>query len=89
MKLTEKSVAKLTTTGKESIVWDDAMPGFGVRVKPGGGKSYVVQYRHGKVSKRMTIGSCSVFKLEQARERARKLLSAAKDGGDPATERRH
>src|SRR6266568_4990662 len=87
MKLTEKAVGKLTAAGKEMVVWDDAMPGFGVRVKPAGAKSYVVQYRRGTVSKRMTIGSCAVFRLEDARERARKLLSAAKDGGDPATDR--
>src|SRR5947208_1719793 len=87
MKLTEKAVGGLTTAAKEIVVWDDAMPGFGVRVKPTGAKSYVVQYRHGTVSKRMTIGSCALFKLEAARERARKLLSAAKDGADPSADR--
>ena len=71
MRLTEKAVGRLTASAKETVVWDDAMPGFGVRVKPAGGKSYVVQYRHGTVSKRMTIGSCTLFKLEAARERAR------------------
>jgi integrase len=67
--------------------WDDAMPGFGVRVKPSGVKSYIIQYRRGSISKRMTIGSCALFRLEQARERARRLLSAAKDGEDPAAKR--
>jgi integrase len=87
MRLTEKSVARITPGDRDVFEWDDAMPGFGVRVKPSGAKSYIIQYRRGAVSKRMTIGSCALFRLEQARERARRLLSAAKDGGDPAAER--
>jgi len=35
----------------------------------------------------MTIGACSLYRLEQARERARRLLTAAKDGADPAADR--
>jgi integrase len=87
MRLTEKSVARITPGDRDVFAWDDAMPGFGVRVKPSGVKSYIIQYRRGAVSKRMTIGSCSLFRLEQARDRARRLLSVAKDGGDPASER--
>ena len=87
MRLTEKSVARIGPGDRDVFAWDDAMPGFGVRVKPSGVKSYIIQYRRGAVSKRMTIGSCSLFRLEQARDRARRLLSVAKDGGDPASER--
>jgi integrase len=87
MHLTEKSVAGLAPGERDIIVWDERLAGFGVRVKPSGAKSYVVQYRCGTVSRRMTIGSTAVFKLEQARERARKALAAAKDGKDPAAER--
>jgi integrase len=87
MRLTEKSVARITPGDRDVFEWDDAMPGFGVRVKPSGAKSYIIQYRQGAVSKRMTIGSSVLFRLEQARERARRLLSAAKEGGDPAAER--
>jgi integrase len=87
MRLTEKSVARIAPGDRDVFEWDDAMPGFGVRVKPSGSKSYIIQYRRGAVSKRMTIGSCALFRLEQARERARRFLLAAKDGGDPAAER--
>jgi Arm DNA-binding domain len=71
MRLTEKTVARITPGDRDVFEWDDAMPGFGVRVKPSGVKSYIIQYRRGAVSKRMTIGSCALFRLEQARERAR------------------
>jgi len=87
MRLTEKLVARITPGEHDVFEWDDAMPGFGVRVKPSGVKSYIIQYRRGSISKRMTIGSCALFRLEQARERARRLLSAAKDGEDPAAKR--
>ena len=87
MRLTEKSVARITPRERDVFEWDDALPGFGVRVKPSGVKSYMIQYRRGAISKRMTIGSCALFRLEQARDRGRRFLSAAKDSEDPAAER--
>lgn len=90
MKLTEKVVAGLTaeTLGGRQIEWDDALPCFGVRVKPSGHKSYVIQYRtSGGTSRRHTIGPTAVLRLEEARERARKLLVQVRDGADPAKAR--
>lgn len=87
MRFTEKSVARIMPGDRDVFEWDDAMPGFGLRVKPSGAKSYIIQYRRGAVSKRMTIGSSALLRLEQARERARRFLLAAKDGRDPAVER--
>ena len=87
MRLTERAVARIAAGDRDVFIWDDALPGFGVRVKPSGAKSYIIQYRRGTVSRRMTIGACSLYRLEQARERARRLLTAAKDGADPAADR--
>ena len=85
MRLTEKLIAALATTGRDRFEWDDALPGFGVRVKPSGAKSYLIQYRNRTgETRRMTLGACSVFKLEAAREWGRKNLSAARLGDDPA-----
>jgi hypothetical protein len=33
-KLTKRTVDALATTGKDYFVWDDDIPGFGVRVLP-------------------------------------------------------
>ena len=44
-KLTKSVVESLAPVGKEIVVWDTELPGFGIRVKTGGVRSYVVQYR--------------------------------------------
>ncbi|MDP6351337.1 MAG: Arm DNA-binding domain-containing protein, partial [Alphaproteobacteria bacterium] len=59
MKFTQRSIEALTSDGKDLLMWDDTTPGFGVRVKPSGHKSYLVQYRKGATSRRITIGPCS------------------------------
>jgi Arm DNA-binding domain len=46
-KLTKRTVDALTVTGKDYLVWDDEIPGFGVRILPSGRKGYVVQYKVG------------------------------------------
>lgn len=49
MRLTKANVARLTIPeGKtESIVFDDAMAGFGVRLRAGGKRTWIAQYRLG------------------------------------------
>lgn len=58
MKLTTDSVATLTLPpGKsEYFEWDDAMPGFGVRVR-GNTKRWTVQYRVGKQQRRRALAT--------------------------------
>jgi integrase len=89
MKLTQTAVAKLTLPhGKsDAIIFDDELPRFGVRLREGGSRKYVVQYRLAGVERRLTIGPTATLTLEEARRRARKLLVAVDDGRDPQTEK--
>lgn len=86
MKLSKSVVEKLGTDDRENVFWDDALHGFGVRVKPNGTKSYIVQYRNritGR-SRRQTIGQVGpLLSFANARKEAMRLLSEAAQGGDP------
>jgi hypothetical protein len=42
-KLSKTVVEKLDPAAKESVIWDEALPGFGIRVKPSGVRSYLVK----------------------------------------------
>lgn len=86
MKLTKTRVEALKSETKDYFVWDDEIPGFGVRVMPSGRKSYLVQYRQGGRTRRVTIAAHGVLTAEEARKRARALLGNVAEGGNPAEE---
>jgi len=86
--LTKRSVEAARANGADAWLWDDDLPGFGVRVFPSGVKSYLIQYRAKGRTRRATLGTHGVLTAEQARARARRLLLAVKDGADPAEEKR-
>lgn len=44
-KLTKKVVEGLKPRNHDYRTWDDKIPGFGVRVKPSGARSYFISYR--------------------------------------------
>jgi hypothetical protein len=46
-RITKRTVDALKPKAGEFTIWDDAVSGFGVRVRPTGTKSYVVVYRAG------------------------------------------
>jgi|SRR5262245_52087723 len=78
MKLDKKAIARLALpTGKtDFIVFDELLPGFGLRLRGAGGqvrKSWVVQYRRAGRSRRLLLGSAEVLSAEQARAAAKKL----------------
>ena len=89
MRLTQTNIAKLTLPhGKsDAIIFDDELPRFGVRLREGGSRKYIIQYRLAGVERRLTIGPTATLTLEEARRRGRKLLVAVDDGHDPQTEK--
>lgn len=86
-KLTKRIVDAAEIRATEYFIWDDDIPGFGLRVLPSRRKSYIVQYRAGRRSRRMSLGLSTVLTCEQARTRAIAIVAAAKNGEDPAAKR--
>jgi integrase len=90
-RITKRVVDCLEARSREFTVWDAQMPGFGVRVRPTGAKSYVVVYRAGAGRlapvRRYTIGRTGKLTPEAARSRAKALLGEVANGRDPACEK--
>jgi integrase len=88
-KLTKRIVdAAKPTSDREVFRWDAELRGFGLRVKPTGVKSYIIQYRtRTGISRRMTIGQHGVLTAEEARREAKVQLGRAAKGDDPAADK--
>ncbi len=86
-KLTKRFVEAVEPEAKGQAIWDDELPGFGLRVYPSGKRSYIVQYRARGRSRRYTIGLHGVWTPETARREAKALLGHVARGNDPAEER--
>lgn len=87
-KLTKRTVDNTEIRISDYVLWDDELPGFGLRVFASGKRSYVVQYRASGRSRRYTIGLHGVWTPEEARREAKVLLGQVARGGNPAEERK-
>jgi integrase len=93
MPLTAKAISalQLLPGQNDKIYFDDAMPGFGYRLRRSGGeikRSWVVQYRRGGATRRILLGNATVLSAAQARDQAKKVLGRVAIGEDPQAERR-
>ena len=69
---------------KDAILFDKALPGFGLRIHPSGRKVWIVQARIEGRSRRIVIARHGEIELAEARRRARDMLTRIRAGGNPA-----
>jgi integrase len=86
-KLNKRVVDAAEFREKDYVIWDDDLPGFGLRVFASGKCSYVIQYRSAGRSRRYTIGLHGVWTPELARKEAKIQLGRVAQGDNPAEER--
>lgn len=86
-KITKRTVDTAQSRDRDYVIWDDELPGFGLRVFASGKRSYVIQYRARGRSRRYTIGVHGVWTPETARREAKAQLGRVAQGDNPAEER--
>jgi len=82
MKLTSDAVRAIAPVPPktEIVVFDDDLPGFGVRARLSGWKVFIVQYSIGNRQRRISLGSVDEVNVDQARQMAKEILTAARMG---------
>jgi integrase len=89
VKLSNASVAglKLPEGKSELLVFDDTLPGFGVRLRAGGKRSWIAQYRIGHQQRRLSLGTAEAVDAAEARKRAKASFARVQLGQDPQAEK--
>ncbi|WP_339691809.1 tyrosine-type recombinase/integrase [uncultured Parasphingorhabdus sp.] len=87
-KLTKRMIEGLKIKDKDYFVWESELSGFGVRVFPTGRIKFVLQYRHGRTSRRMSLGQYGALTVDQARGLAIENLAKIRNDIDPLQEKR-
>ena len=87
-RLTDAAIARLRTREREYTVWDSAVSGLGVRVRPTGGKSYVLLLQSPGGSRRVSLGPVSTKGIDDVRRECLARLAAGEPAG-PGDGKRH
>jgi integrase len=91
MRLTDAIAATLQLPpGKaDALFWDDAVPGFGIRIRASGVRTWVFQYKAGGyATRRLTIGRLGAVRAARAREIAGEYHAQVRLGRNPSAEKR-
>ena len=82
-KLTDAAIARLRPRAREYAVWDGTLPGLGVRVRPTGGKTYVLLEEIGGRTKRVSLGPVSTMTVAEARRACHERRARPEAVGSP------
>ena len=85
VKLSKRTIDRLTVDRASVVFWDSELPGFGIRVHATGRKLFVAQARTpGGLPKRATVGRYEDIDAEEARLKAAAMIDRIRRGRDPA-----
>ena len=84
IRLTDGGIARLRPREREYTVWDKSMHGLGVRVRPSGGKTYVLVRKEAGLHRRFSLGPATLKSIAEVR----RGLQEAKPSGKPARKTR-
>lgn len=89
MKFSQANVRKLAApAGKADItIWDDALPGFGIRFRNGGGGVFVIQYFVNGAQAKLGLGKVAQVALDDAQAEARQHFATVAKKVDPRVAR--
>ena len=81
MRLTDAAIARLRPEGREFTVWDTRTPGLGVRVRPTGGKSFILLHKTDGRSRRISLGAAASRSVDAVRQRCHALIAEGASEG--------
>jgi integrase len=89
-KLTKRVIDLVRASpGRDQFLWCGEVRGFGIRIKPSGAATFVIQYKTArKQTRRMALGPYGTLTVDQARALAKTQLVRVLDGNDPSQERK-
>jgi integrase len=89
IKFTQTNVktCKATPGKSDETIWDDAMPGFGIRFRNGGPGTFVIQYSLNGKQAKIGLGKVSKVTLEAAQTDAKQHFAMIARKVDPLLER--
>jgi integrase len=85
MRLTAATIKTLTLPEgvTDKIFFDDELPRFGVRVRAGGSRTWLVQYAIGGKERKLPLGRVTALDPSKARSLAKDVLARVRLGEDP------
>jgi integrase len=89
VKLTVDAVRslKLPAGKREYTFFDEKLKGFGLRLREGGSRTFVFQYKIGAKHRRMVLGSAEAISVEKARKAAADAHARVRSGDDPFSDK--
>ena len=88
VRLTDAGIARIRPQEREFTVWDSRVPGLGVRVRPGGGRSYVLIRTVKERTRRVSLGPVTSRSVDEIRDECLARMAERVAEGPEATARK-